>query len=112
MADGLKRAFAACRATRPKKPTKFSVGRRWRCTREPGKRDPIFDFVILGDPKYSFGNADYYKKNHRRCRIEVIEHGTTSRRSDDPSRCCDQCAHGVEQDYSLAHLKKYGVLVD
>lgn len=109
MADGLKRAFAACRATRTKKPTTFAVGRRFRCTREPGKRDQVFDFVIIGPPKHSFGNADYYRKNHKLCRLEVVDHHVPDYRTD--GKCCDHCCHGLEQDYSHAHLKKYGVLL-
>jgi hypothetical protein len=89
--------------------TAFSVGRRFRCTREPGKRDQVFDFVIIGPPKYSFGNADYYKKNHKLCRLEVVEHHVPDYRTD--GKCCDQCCHGLLQDYSHAHLKKFGVLL-
>lgn len=87
--------------------TPFSVGRRWTCTREPGKRDQVFDFVILGPAKHDFSKN--YKKTHLLCRLEVSEHGS----SVDPEtgKCCLQCCHNMEADYSRAHLKKYGVLV-
>lgn len=92
---------------RPAKKTTFAVGRRYRCERELGKRDRVFDFVILGKPNFSSPST------HKLCRIEVIDHGSHYGSTHlDQGRCCTVCSHGLVQDYSHKHLKKYGVLVD
>lgn len=82
--------------------TPFSPGRRWHCV--PEDKAP-FDFVVLGP-----GTQPLYK----RCRIEVEGH--------DPARLCGtlsmlhrcfyRCSHGLEQDYSHKHLKKYATLIE
>jgi hypothetical protein len=75
--------------------TPFAVGRRWRCVRRPGDggRCPSFDFVIIGPPTETKGN-------YKSCRLEC--------------RCEDKRGHfhGLVQDYSHKHLKKYAVLVE
>jgi hypothetical protein len=85
--------------------TAFSVGRRYRVEKEAGKRDPVFEFVILGPPSYAHNNP----KTHKSCRIEVIQHSYSNLDSD--GKCCQFCSHGSVQDYSHTHLKKYGVLL-
>lgn len=89
--------------------TAFAVGRRYRCTREPGSRDLVFDFVIIGPPLGAYSKN--YVKSNVRCRLEVVNHGGL-RVDPETGRCCDQCTHNREADYSRAHLKKYGVLVE
>jgi hypothetical protein len=68
-------------------PTAFAVGRRYRCTGvEPGRLDPIFDFVIIGAPLYNHNSP----KTHKRCRLEIIQHSYSSV---DPvtGKCYEQC---------------------
>jgi hypothetical protein len=73
--------------------TPFSIGRRWRCTRDRSKpiTSPDFDFVIIGPGR---------TKTSKRCRIE----------SHDPSH--HRSHHGAEADYSHKHLKKHAKLVE
>jgi hypothetical protein len=54
-----------------------------------------YDFVILGP-----GSTP----RHKLCRLEMLGHIL---------KCGSRfCSHGLEQEYSHAHLKKYGVLVE
>lgn len=84
--------------------TSFSIGRRWRVAGSRGqhRRDYPFDFVIIGPPIGDYGTTG--SERYRLCRIEVVGHGE--------GKCDNTCFNGIEADYSTAHLKKYGVLLE
>jgi len=86
--------------------TKFAVGQRWRLKPEwvaeretQGRKETTFDFVILGPPGMEWNNP----KTNKTCRLEVPGH---------TEKCGPICSHGIVQDYSHAHLKKYAYLVE
>jgi hypothetical protein len=78
--------------------TPFSVGRRWKfkeADRYHAFGPPARFFVVVGPGE---------RPNTKLCRIEVEGHGGP----------CEMrhCLHGVEQDYSHKHLKRYATLVE
>lgn len=68
------------------KKTKFSIGQRWFC--ESDKYGNAVTFIIIGPGKNS---------RHKICRLEF--------------KVTSNKVHGLEQDYSHLHLKKYAVLI-
>lgn len=83
--------------------TPFSIGRRWRCDNieRQLRGQPPFDFVILG-PGVNAQN--------KIVRIEVVGHGPGVCWNLKAGRCSHACHHGLETEFSLRHLKKFGVL--
>ena len=73
------------------KDSPYAIGNRWFCDAPRINGREAFYFVIIGPGA---------RPGHKRCRIEVVPE----------SRHREGSGHGTEQDYSHAHLKKYGVL--
>lgn len=77
------------------KPSPFAIGQRWYCDRSMSSnpyRRPPFWFVIIGPG---------HTRDRKRCRLEVDHTNEQVRRNN---------GHGLEQDYTHKHLKKYGRL--
>jgi len=81
--------------------TPYSVGRRWRFKSQNIWRGfpADFFFVVTGPGR---------SPAHKVCRIEIAGHGPEHT----PGKCGHCCHHGIEQNYSHAHLKKYATLVE
>lgn len=75
----------------------FALGRRW-LSRSTGKYGCRIVFVIVGAGSDALRSPST-AKSYKRCRLECIAHQPGSRHIG--------CGHGIEQDYSHKHLKKY-----
>lgn len=78
--------------------TPYSPGRRWRCCPRNGR--PPFEFVIQGP-----GSSP----KHKRCRLEVDVRWYALHHLDPDAM--GRVGHGLESEYSHAHLKKHATLV-
>lgn len=79
------------------KPTKFAIGRRWRCVRGAAEGRPRFWFVIVGPGQDWIGKPS---KRYKLCRIEVFPEDMHKQRH----------SHGAQAHYSHAHLRRVATL--
>lgn len=78
----------------------YAPGRRWRCAPQPDSGRCVFWFVIIGPGENYVGKPS---SRHKRCRLEVSE-------EDRARRAPGYHAHGREESYTHAHLRRWAVL--